>query len=44
MRTLLAITVALLWSANAQALKGEYGFTGSSVCFTTLGEFNAALA
>jgi hypothetical protein len=44
MRKLLPIAVALLWSAGAQAqaLKGEYGFTGSSVCFTTLAEFNAA--
>jgi hypothetical protein len=44
MRKLLAIAVALLWSAGAQAqaLKGEYGFTGTSVCFTTSFPFNAA--
>jgi hypothetical protein len=42
MRKLLAISVALLWSANAQALTGEYGFTGRASCLFTQGEYNAA--
>jgi hypothetical protein len=41
MRKLLAIAVALLWSAGAQALEGEYGFTGTTFCFTTSTAFNS---